>query len=299
MSDFPVTLEGALTALITPFRDGSVDHDAYADLVDRQIEGGIDGLVPCGTTGEAATLSKDEKLSVIRTCADAADGRVPVVAGTGTNDTRETVKLTQSVSEISGVDAALVVAPYYNKPDQEGMYRHFVEVADEGGLPVMLYNVPSRTGVSLTAETVERLAEHDQIVAIKEASADMRLATRIAADAGDDIQMLSGDDFTTYPLIAVGGTGCVSVVSNLVPGTMSDLVTAARDGDIERARRLHQKIQPLARLLFSEPNPVPTKLAASILGWCEPDVRGPLYVPSEDVRGLMKDMLEDYGLLEG
>jgi len=178
------------------------------------------------------------------------------------------------------------------------MYRHFVEVADEGGLPVMLYNVPSRTGVSLTAETIERLAEHDDVVAIKEASADMTLATRIAADAGDDIQMLSGDDFTTYPLVAIGGTGCVSVASNLVPGPMSDLVAATRRGDLQKARRLHQKIQPLARLLFAKPNPVPTKLAASILGWCQPDVRGPLCVPSEDFRGLMEDMLREYGLID-
>ncbi len=297
MSNFPVRLEGAFTALITPFDGRSIDHDAYTDLVDRQIEGGIDGLVPCGTTGEAATLSTDEMLSVIRTCADATDGRVPVVAGTGSNDTQKTIETTRAAAEIPGVDAALVVTPYYNKPDQEGMYRHFVEVADEGGLPVVLYNVPSRTGVSLSAETIARLAEHERIVGIKEASADMTLATRIADDAGDDLQMMSGDDFTTYPLVAIGGTGCVSVVSNLDPGTMSELVEAARDGEVERARQLHQKIQPLARLLFAKPNPVPTKLAASILGWCRPDVRQPMYVPSEDFRELMEDLLEEYGLL--
>jgi 4-hydroxy-tetrahydrodipicolinate synthase len=297
MSDYPVTLEGAFTALITPFDGHSIDHDAYAELVDRQIEGGIDGLVPCGTTGEAATMSKDDMLSVIRTCADAAAGRVPVVAGTGSNDTRETIETTRAVSEISGVDAALVVTPYYNKPDQEGMYRHFKEVADNGGLPVVLYNVPSRTGVSLTAETVARLAKHDNIVGIKEASADMTLVTRIADDAGDNLQLMSGDDFTTYPLVSIGGTGCVSVVSNLDPGTMSELVETADNGDVDRARELHQKIQPLARMLFAKPNPVPTKVAASLLGWCEPDVRPPLYLPSEDFADLMEDMLEDYGLL--
>jgi 4-hydroxy-tetrahydrodipicolinate synthase len=297
MSDYPVTLEGAFTALITPFDGHSIDHDAYTELVDRQIEGGIDGLVPCGTTGEAATMSKDEMLSVIRTCADAADGRVPVVAGTGSNDTRKTIETTRAASEISGVDAALVVTPYYNKPDQEGMYRHFIEVADNGGLPVVLYNVPSRTGVSLTAETVARLAKHDNIIGIKEASADMTLVTRIADDAGDKLQLMSGDDFTTYPLVSIGGTGCISVVSNLDPATMSELVEAADTGDVERARELHQKIQPLGRMLFAKPNPVPTKVAASLLGWCEPDVRPPLYLPSEDFADLMEDMLEDYGLL--
>lgn len=297
MAKFPVELKGAFTALITPFKGGSVDHDAYAELVDRQIEGGIDGIVPCGTTGEAATMSKEETLSVIRTAVDAAEGRCPVIAGTGSNDTRKTVEMTRAASEISGVDAALVVTPYYNKPDQEGMYRHFIDVANNGGLPVVLYNVPSRTGVSFTAETVARLAEHDNIIGIKEASGDMRLVTRIAEEANDEIQLLSGDDFTTYPLVAIGGTGCISVVSNLDPGTMSELVHSTARGDIERAQKLHQKIQPLARMLFSKPNPVPTKVAASILGWCEPDVRAPLYVPSEDYVDLIDDLLEDYGLL--
>lgn len=294
MGDRPTRLEGAFTALITPFKGGSVDHDALADHVERQIEGGIDGLVPCGTTGEAATMTKEEKLSVIRTTVDAADGRVPIVAGTGTNDTRETIEMTRAVAEIGGVDAALVVTPYYNKPNQEGLYRHFHEIAEQGGLPVMLYNVPSRTGVFLSAETVARLAEDDDIVALKEASGDMRLGTRIVEEAGDDLQLFSGDDFTTYPLVAIGAAGCVSVASNVIPGPMSELVAAARTGDIERARRLHRKIQPLTRMLFSEPNPVPTKLAASILGWCEPDVRPPLYVPSEDVRDLLEEMLHEH-----
>ncbi len=296
-SNVPVRLEGALTALITPFDDGDVDLEAYRRLVDRQLEGGIDGLVPCGTTGEAATMSKEEQLSVIRTAAETADDQVPVVAGTGTNDTEKTIERTRAVSAIDGVDAALVVTPYYNKPNQEGMYRHFVEVADRGELPVVLYNVPSRTGVSLEAETVGRLAEHDDIVAIKEASGDMRLVSRIIEETGDDLQVLSGDDFTTYPLVALGGQGCISVVSNLEPGTMSALVHRALEGDRERARKIHQKIQPLARMLFAEPNPVPTKVAASVLGWCEPDVREPLYTPSEEFRALMENFLDEYGLL--
>lgn len=298
MSTFPVDLTGAFTALITPFDDGEVDHEAFAEHVDRQISDGVDGIVPCGTTGEAATLSRNEILAVVETAVEAAEGRVPVVAGTGTNDTHKTIDRTSAVAEIDGVDAALVVAPYYNKPSQEGMYRHFAEVAEHGGLPIVLYNVPSRTGVSMSAETVDRLAQLDRIIGIKEASGDMRLVSRIAAQAGDDLQLMSGDDFTTFPLVALGGTGCVSVAGNLDPGTMSELVAATHRGDLERARRLHHKIQPLARALFSEPNPIPTKMAASILGWCEPDVRGPLYVPSEDFADLMEDLLRDYGLLD-
>ncbi|MFB6264731.1 MAG: 4-hydroxy-tetrahydrodipicolinate synthase [Bradymonadaceae bacterium] len=296
MSDFPVELNGAFTALITPFQNGSVDHEAYAQLVERQIDNGIDGLVPCGTTGEAATLSKNELLTTVETAVDAADGRVPIVAGTGSNDTEKTVETTRAVSKIEGVDAALVVTPYYNKPDQKGMYRHFVEVADRGGLPVVLYNVPGRTGVSLEATTVAKLAEHENIVAIKEASGDMTLDTEILEQAGDQIQLLSGDDFTTFPLVALGGKGCISVVSNLDPWTMSELVAAARDGDLETARRMHQKIQPLARALFARPNPVPTKTAAALLGWCRAEVRPPLYTPSEEFREDLRGVLDDYGL---
>lgn len=242
-------------------------------------------------------MTTDEQLAVIRTCVEASEGRVPVVAGTGSNDTEKTVEMTRKVAGLGGVDAALVVTPYYNKPSQEGMLRHFRQVADEGGLPVVLYNVPSRTGVSLEADTVARLAEHENIIGIKEASADMRLDTRIVEEAGDNIQLLSGDDFTTFPLLTVGGVGCVSVASNLDPGTMSELVASANAGDLEKARRLHLKIQPLARMLFAEPNPVPAKTAAWLLGWCKADVRAPLYTVSEDFAELMREILENYGLL--
>lgn len=297
MTTDTLSLTGAFTALITPFRDGGVDRDAYAEHVERQIDGGIDGLVPCGTTGEAATMSTDEQIETISICAEVADGRVPVVAGTGSNDTEKTVEMTRRVAEIDGVDAALVVTPYYNKPSQEGMYRHFRRVADRGDLPVVLYNVPSRTGVSLDAETVARLARHDRIVGIKEATGDMRLGSRIHEEAGDDIALMSGDDFTTLPLLSVGGQGCVSVVSNLDPQIMSNLVDLANRGKMDGARQRHQKMLPLARLLFAKPNPVPTKTAAWLMGWCQPDVRAPLYTPSQDYSELMRDMLEDYGLL--
>ncbi|MBA2663829.1 MAG: 4-hydroxy-tetrahydrodipicolinate synthase [Bradymonadaceae bacterium] len=294
-----LVLEGALTALITPFADGGIDHPSLAALVDRQIAGGIDGLVPCGTTGESATMTEDERLAVISTVVEAGRGRVPVVAGTGSNDTRVTVAFTRKAAEIRGVDAALVVTPYYNKPNQEGLYRHFAQIADEGGLPVVVYNVPGRTAVSLTAQTVARLAAHGGIIAIKEATADMVLATRIVELAGEAITLLSGDDFTTLPLLSVGGRGCISVVSNLDPTSMSQMCHLANGGDYDSARALHMKIQPLARALFSDSNPVPVKTAAALLGWCGPELRGPLYAPDDASRASLAQVLAAYGLLKG
>ncbi len=271
------TLGGAMTAIITPFRDGAVDHDALAALVERQIDGGIDGLVPCGTTGESATMSAEERLSVIRTVVDAADGRVPIIAGTGTNDTAKTLAFTKEVATIDGVDAALVVCPYYNKPDQPMLVRHFTQVADEGGLPVVLYNVPGRTVVSLSPQTIATLAEHPNIIAVKEATGDMVFDTRMIEEVGSsEFRFLSGDDFTTMPFVALGGHGCISVVSNLLPGMMSELVAATTAMEMERARTIHARISSLVRVLFARPNPVPTKEIAARLGWCSAEVRGPL-----------------------
>lgn len=287
-------IRGAYTALITPFRHGEVDVEALKALVERQIAGGIHGLVPCGTTGEAATMSEAEQLLVIRTVAEVADGRVPVIAGTGSNDTKKTIAYTQQVAQIEGVDAALVVVPYYNKPDQEGLFRHFTSVADQGGLPVVLYNVPGRTVTSLAPATVGRLARHDNIVAIKEATGDLKFDTEVIAEVGEHISVLSGDDFTTFPLIACGGTGCISVVSNLDPTVMSQLCEAALSGDYARARQLHLKIQPLARALFSAPNPMPTKTIAAMLDWCAPEVRGPLYEASDAQRAALGEVLKNY-----
>jgi 4-hydroxy-tetrahydrodipicolinate synthase len=293
-----MNIRGAYTALITPFRNGQVDVDALRALVERQITGGIHGLVPCGTTGESATMTADEQLLVIRTVAEAAAGRVPVVAGTGSNDTAKSVKFTRKVAEIDGVDAALVVVPYYNKPDQEGLFRHFTTVADEGGLPVVLYNVPGRTMRSFTPETVGRLADHDNIIAIKEATGDMAFDTRVIEEADANINVLSGDDFTTFPLLACGATGCVSVASNVDPGSLSGMCNAALEGDWETARKLHMKIQPLVRALFSAPNPAPTKTIASILGWCDAEVRAPLYAVSDDERASLEAFIAKYGLRE-
>lgn len=298
MSLNPSQLRGAFTALITPFSDdGTVDFSTLRGLVRRQIKGGIDGLVPCGTTGEAATMRPDECIQVIETVADEAGDEVPVIAGTGSNDTAQTVSFTRRVAEIDGVDAALVVTPYYNKPGQPELLRHFRQIADEGGLPVVLYNVPSRTGVSLAADTVARLAEHDAIIAIKEASADMALDSAIRANTADDFALLSGDDFTTFPLMAIGGQGCVSVASNLIPGDMSKMCAAALEGDVETAREIHLSIQPLARALFRKTNPIPVKTAANLMGICGPTFRGPLYEPHEDFKEELENTLHAYGLV--
>jgi 4-hydroxy-tetrahydrodipicolinate synthase len=288
---------GAYTALITPFKNHGVDFDALANLVERQIEGGIDGLVPCGTTGEASTMSEIERLEVIQRVVDVANGRVPIIAGTGSNDTLKTAAFTQKVGEIKGVDAALVVTPYYNKPGQRGIIAHFEAIADRSPIPLVLYNVPGRTVVSMTADTVATLAAHRNIVAIKEASADMILDTDILARVPQDFDVLSGDDFTTFQLVAMGGTGCISVVSNIAPRLMHDLVEATRSGDLATARRLHHQVVPLARVLFSDANPVPTKAAAAMLGWCSDEARLPLYSADEALKTRVHAALKNVGLL--
>ncbi len=271
-------LRGAMTALITPFRDGAVDEEALRELVDRQIGDGIDGLVPCGTTGESATMSAQERLDVIRAVAEQVNGRVPVIAGTGTNDTRATIDFTNEVSRIRGVDAALVVVPYYNKPGPKMLQAHFEHVANASELPVVLYNVPGRTVVSLTASAVASLATHPDVIGIKEATGDLKFAAELHEAVGEqDFAFMSGDDFTTMPFVAMGGHGCISVLSNIMPGTMSTLVARAAGGDLEEARALNVRIQALTRALFARSNPVPTKALASALGWCSPEVRAPLF----------------------
>lgn len=298
MANAPL-LSGALTALITPFTPaGEVDFDALRALVDRQIEGGINGLVPCGTTGEAATMSDDECAAVIKAVVEHVDGRVPVVAGTGSNCTASTIAFTRRIAEENPgkIAAALVVTPYYNKPGQADMIRHFEAVANEGGLPVLLYNVPGRTGVSMSADTIVALSKHATIIGVKEASADLVVDTDIAARVAPDFALLSGDDFTTFPFMAIGGHGCISVVSNLSPETMSTLCKAAAEGNFEQALTLHRKLQPLARILFERSNPIPVKAAAAALGWCAPMMRGPLYAPDEAFVARLRQALNDFGL---
>ncbi|MBX3161599.1 MAG: 4-hydroxy-tetrahydrodipicolinate synthase [Deltaproteobacteria bacterium] len=269
------TFEGCLTALVTPFRDGAVDFEALGKLVDWQIEQGVDGIVSVGTTGESATLDVDEHVAVIAAMVKAAKGRVPVIAGAGGNATTEALALTKA-SEQAGANGLLHVTPYYNRPNQEGLYRHFEAIAKSTKLPIILYNVPTRTACDLLTETVVRLAELDNVVAIKDATGNLVRGSDLVAKVGDRISILSGDDGTAFPLYAVGARGVISVVSNVAPRAMSDMWDAVKDGDWTRARKRHHELRVLNQMLFAEPSPAPTKAALALLGRCTPDVRLPL-----------------------
>lgn len=268
-------LQGVYTAMITPFANGQVDYDRLAKNVAFQIEQGVDGLVPTGTTGESPTLSHDEHRRVIERVVQAAAGKVKVIAGTGSNATSEALSLTQHAKEI-GADAALMVNPYYNKPSQEGLYRHFMTIADQVDLPIVLYNIPGRTNITMTPATVARLAQHDNIVAIKEATGSLDIASEIAALCGDRIAIVSGDDSLTLPLMSVGGRGVISVLSNLLPAQVKSMVTAAAKGDYATARQQHLKLFGVFKAMFIEVNPVPIKTAMALAGLDTGELRLPL-----------------------
>jgi 4-hydroxy-tetrahydrodipicolinate synthase len=270
---------GAFTALITPFRNGAVDVEALESLVELQIKQGIHGLVPCGTTGETPAMSEAEDRLVIETVARISDGRVPVVAGSGSNSTEMAIKYTKMAQE-SGADGSLQVSPYYNKPTQEGLYRHFAAVAESTDLPILLYNIPGRTAVTIEAHTMARLAEVPNVVGVKESTLSMNMVSDIRQLCGEEFDILSGDDPMILPLMALGGVGAVTVSSNVAPGAVSDMVNAALEGNWERARELHYELLPLFRALFVETNPIPVKTAASLLGFCSDEMRLPL-VPME------------------
>jgi len=295
MSKPDIVIHGAITALVTPMRDGEVDFAALGRLVEEQIAAGIHGLVAVGTTGESATLSVPEHVRVIRRVVEVADKRVPVIAGAGANATAEAIELSKA-SEAAGADALLHVTPYYNKPPQEGLYRHYAAIARETALPIVLYNVPGRTGCDLLPATVARLAEIDSIVAIKEAS-DVRRASELLAAVGDRIAVLSGDDIVALPVMALGGRGVISVVSNVVPGHMARLCDAARQGDLARAREVHFDLLPLFELLFAEPNPIPVKAALELMGVMSGEVRPPLAPCSPALRARLAEYLRTKGLL--
>ncbi len=268
-------LTGAFTALYTPFTaTGQVDEPALRALCERQVAAGV-GLVPCGTTGETPTLTGAERDLVVQTAVEVAAGRVPVIAGTGSNDTRSTVEATRRARDL-GADAALVVVPYYNKPPQSSLVAHFTAIADEGGLPIVLYNVPSRSGANMESHTSLRLAEHPHVIAIKEAAGDLEQLQRLIFEAPKGFSVLSGDDAWTLPLMLLGGHGVISVAANVVPDEMAALVRAARAGDLEAARAHQARLLPLFRALFCVTNPIPVKRAAALLGHCRPDLRLPL-----------------------
>ena len=272
---------GAFTALVTPFRNGEVDVEALEGLVEFQIAQGIHGLVPCGTTGESPTLSEEEDRLVIETVVRVTNGRVSVVAGTGSNNTASAIKYTKMAEEV-GADGSLQVAPYYNKPTQEGLFRHFAAIAESTSLPLVLYNIPGRTSVTIASETIAQLAEIPNIVGIKDSTLSMNMVSDIRRLCGEDFDILSGDDPMTLPLMALGGVGVISVASNVAPGAVSDLVNAMNSGDLARGRELHYRLLPLIRALSVETNPIPVKAAASLLGLCSDELRLPL-VPMSGV----------------
>ena len=285
---------GTFTALVTPFRDGGIDVSALEDLIEKQIAAGITGIVAIGTTGESPTLSHEEREQVICVAVAKANKRCLVLAGTGSNATQHAIGDTK-LAEKLGVDAALLVAPYYNKPSQEGLFRHFKAIADATSLPIMLYNIPGRCGVDIAPETVARLAkECRNIVSIKEASGSVERVGELRRRLPDAFTILSGDDSLTLPFMAVGAVGVVSVASNLFPSEVCSLVRACESGDLKSAEKLHRKLLPLFKDLFIEPNPVPVKTALGWRGAMSPEVRLPLCEMSEANQARLRKMLEDF-----
>jgi 4-hydroxy-tetrahydrodipicolinate synthase len=285
--------DGAFTALVTPFANGKVDFKTLGKLIESQIGAGISGLVPCGTTGESATLTEQERKDIIKATVETAGRRVPVIVGTGSNDTRETTERTAFAKEV-GADAALLVTPYYNKPTPQGLFQHYKTVAEQVDIPIILYNVPSRTGVSLPVETVAALSQIPNIVAIKEASGNLAYASEIMESC--KITVLSGEDSLTLPILALGARGVISVVSNILPHQTEELVRAYLNGKTERAREIHFQMLPLMRALFVETNPAPVKEAMAYLGLIEPEIRLPLVRVTEKSRRVIIDALKKCGL---
>jgi len=288
--------QGSIVAIVTPFSQGAVDEEKYRELIEFQIENGTSAIVPCGTTGESATLTFEEHNRVIEIAVEAAKKRVPVIAGTGGNSTQEAIELTRHAKS-AGADATLQVTPYYNKPTQEGLYQHFSAISKAVPMPQVLYNVPGRTSVNMLPETVARLAALDEVVAIKEASGDLGQMATILRLCGDKITLLSGDDNVTLPVLALGGKGVISVVANIVPKDTSDLIKAWEAGQIDRARDLFYQLFPLCQAMFYETNPVPVKTAMAMMGKIKDELRLPLAPMAPAMRDKLKKALKDYGLL--
>jgi 4-hydroxy-tetrahydrodipicolinate synthase len=287
---------GAFTAMVTPFRNGEVDVEALEGMVEFQIQNGIHGLVPCGTTGETPCMSEAEDRVVIETVVRVANGRVPVIAGSGSNSTDMAIKYTKMAEE-AGADGSLQVAPYYNKPTQEGLFRHFAAVAENTSLPLVLYNIPGRTSVTINADTIGRLAEIPNVVGVKESTLSMNMVSDIRALCGEEFAILSGDDPVTLPLMALGGVGVISVASNVAPAAVSDMVRNLLDGNWERGRELHYALLPLFRALFVETNPIPVKSAASILGLCSDEMRLPMVPLSGENLAMLQQVMDESAAL--
>ena len=289
-------LHGAITALVTPFANGAFDEAAYKRLVERQIAAGVHGLVPVGTTGETATLSHDEHHRVVELCVEISAGRVPVIAGAGSNSTSEAIELVRHAKTI-GADAALVVTPYYNRPSQEGLYRHYAAINDAVELPVIVYNVPSRTSVDITNDTLARLAKLPNIVGVKDATGDLPRASLMRLMCGEDFIMLSGDDPSALGYAAHGGHGCISVTSNVAPEQMAAAFNALLAGDFKTALYWQDRLMRLHKALFLDASPAPTKFALAKLGLCAEDVRLPLAPCAEGVRPAILEAMHEAGVL--
>ncbi len=288
--------KGSIPALITPFKNGEIDWPAFDNLVEWQIEQGSHGLVPCGTTGESPTLSHDEHEAIVKRCIEIANKRVPVIAGSGSNSTKEAIALTQCAKD-AGADAALIVTPYYNKPIQEGMYQHFKAIHDAVGLPIVLYNIPGRSVVDMSNETIARLAELPHIVGVKDATGDLTRPLELTRLAGEDFCQLSGDDITAAAFLAQGGHGVISVVANIAPAMAAGMQNAWVEGDMNTFNDLRDKLAPLGNDLFCESNPTPTKYAASVLGLCRDEVRLPLIPATAEARKLVDAAMAYAGLI--
>jgi 4-hydroxy-tetrahydrodipicolinate synthase len=288
--------EGVLTALVTPLRDGGIDEPALRGLVERQIDAGIDGLVPCGSTGESATLSHAEHRRVVEIVVQATRGRVPVVAGTGSNNTQEAIELTLHAKE-AGADGALLISPYYNKPTQEGLVAHYAEIGRRTAFPLVVYNIPGRTASNILPETMVRIADIEQVVGVKESSGDFEQVSAMIAGCSSEFAILSGDDVNALPLLAIGSKGVISTSSNVVPTEMVSLVRAFKSGDVEYARRTHYRLLPLFDVLFCETNPIPVKAALECMGLIGPEIRLPLLPLGETQRARLQAVLKELGLL--
>jgi len=287
---------GSLVAIVTPFRKGKVDEQSLASLIEWQIANGTNGIVPCGTTGESATLSHEEHNRVVELTVEVVNRRVPVIAGSGSNSTDEAIALTRHAKQ-AGADGALLITPYYNKPTQEGLYRHYKAVAEAVDLPLVLYNIPGRTGVNMLPATIARLSAIKNIVGVKEGSGSVQQASDIVQMCGERLTVLAGDDVLTLPIMAVGGKGVITVTANLLPADMANLVKAFATGKVEEARRIHFKLSPLFAALFYETNPIPVKEALGMMGKIDPELRLPLCAMATDTREKLARVLKDMGLI--
>ncbi len=292
------TFQGSIVAMVTPFRNGTIDEPKVKELVELHVKNGTDAIVPCGTTGESPTLSHDEHHKMVELVIAAAAGRIPVIAGTGSNSTAEAIGLTKH-AERAGAQGALVVNPYYNKPTQEGLYQHFRAVAEATALPILVYNIQGRTAVNIETDTMVRLVRDcPTIVGVKEASGSLDQMSQVILACGPDFAVISGDDNITLPLLAIGGKGVISVIANVVPRETSEMVHAALDGDWKRARELHYKLFPLARAAFLETNPIPIKEMMAMVGMLEPEFRLPMCRMSDANRQKLRAILTTYGLVK-